>query len=60
MAKLRPALDDLAVDTFLVEEGATRWRGTVDSHAARTLVRDVCERTLLVSNATCCPCTPMI
>jgi hypothetical protein len=60
MAKLRLALDDLAVDTFLAGECATPWRGTVDAHAARTLVRDVCERTLLVSNPTCCPCTPMI
>ena len=59
MAKLRLALDDLAVETFLAGESATPWRGTVDAHAAPTL-KTVCERTLLASNPTCCPCTPMI
>lgn len=59
MPKLRLALDDLTVETFPTGDCATSWRGTVDGHAAPTL-KTVCDRTLLVSNPTCCPCTPMI
>lgn len=59
MAKLRLALDDLTVDTFPTGENAISWRGTVDAYAAPTL-KTVCDRTLLASNPTCCPCTPMI
>ena len=59
MAKLKLNLDDLTVDSFRPAEGATSWRGTVDAHAAPTLP-NVCDRTLLASNPTCCPCTPML
>lgn len=59
MVKLRLNVDDLAVDSFESCEGITPWRGTVAAHAAPTLP-DICDRTLLVSNPTCCPCTPML
>jgi hypothetical protein len=59
MTKLRLHLDDLAVETFQTGDDATSWRGTVEAHAAPTL-KTVCDQTLLGTNPTCCPCTPMM
>jgi hypothetical protein len=57
MKKLKLALEDLAVDSFstLAE---TTGRGTVDGREAIPTLRPVCGSTLLVSDPTCCPCTP--
>jgi hypothetical protein len=57
MRTLRLNPDELAVDTFhtAVHDGA--WRGTVGAHEAPT-VKTLCA-SLLASNPTCCPCTPM-
>lgn len=57
MNKLRLNLDDLAVDTFQTAGHDVAWRGTVDAHQAQTL-KTVCG-SLLASNPSCCPCTPM-
>lgn len=58
MTKLRLNLDDLAVETFCTAARDGAWRGTVDGHEAQT-IKTVCA-SLLASNPTCCPCTPMI
>ncbi|HEX6367867.1 MAG TPA: hypothetical protein VF006_02965 [Longimicrobium sp.] len=58
MTKLRLNLDDLAVDTFHTATSGGAWTGTVDAHEAQT-IKTVCA-SLLASNPTCCPCTPMI
>ena len=58
MTKLRLNLDDLSVDTFQTAPRDGTWKGTVDAHAAETL-KTLCA-SLLASNPTCCPCTPMI
>jgi hypothetical protein len=59
MKKLKLEIESLAVDTFATAD-ADRGRGTVDAHLVRPTLRTVCDETLLVSNPTCCPCTPMI
>lgn len=58
MRKLKLEIESLAVDTFETA-GANGGRGTVDAHVERPTLRTVCDQTLLVSNPTCCPCTPM-
>jgi hypothetical protein len=58
MKKLRLNLDHLAVDTFQTAPRDGAWKGTVDAHGAET-VKTLCA-SLLASNPTCCPCTPMI
>lgn len=58
MTKLRLNLDDLAVDTFHTAIRESAWNGTVDAHEAPT-IKTACA-SLLASNPTCCPCTPMI
>lgn len=57
MTKLKLNLDDLAVDSFQTAARDAAGRGTVDAHEAPT-VKTVCA-SLLASNPTCCPCTPM-
>jgi hypothetical protein len=57
MNKLRLNLDDLAVDTFQTATHDAAWKGTVNAHEAPT-VKPLCA-SLLASNPTCCPCTPM-
>jgi hypothetical protein len=57
MRKLRLKLDELAVDTFHTAVGDGAWTGTVRAHEAPTL-KNACA-SLLASNPTCCPCTPM-
>ncbi|HEX2210387.1 MAG TPA: hypothetical protein VHG93_22100 [Longimicrobium sp.] len=58
MRKLRLGLEDLTVDTFHTGGDGAPWRGTVDAHAAPT-IKTVCA-SLLASNPTCCPCTPIL
>jgi hypothetical protein len=58
MGKLRLNLDELTVDTFHTAARDGEWTGTVDGHEAPT-IKTVCA-SLLASNPTCCPCTPMI
>jgi hypothetical protein len=58
MTKLRLNLDDLAVDTFHTAALGGAWKGTVGGYEAPT-VKTLCA-SLLASNPTCCPCTPMI
>lgn len=58
MRKLKLNLDDLAVDTFRTAGHGAAWRGTVDGHEAAPTVKTVCA-SLLASNPSCCPCTPM-
>lgn len=59
MTKLRLNLDDLAVESFLTATGDAGARGTVDAHDANATLKTACA-SLLASNPTCCPCTPMI
>jgi len=59
MKKLKLRIESLKVDTFEIGRDGARGRGTVDGHAERPTLQTVCDRTLLVSNPTCCPCTPM-
>lgn len=58
MSKLRLNLDDLGVETFHTGARDGAWTGTVDAHEAQT-VKTLCA-SLLASNPTCCPCTPMV
>lgn len=58
MTKLRLNPEDLAVETFHTAHADAAVKGTVDAHEAPTL-KTVCA-SLLASNPTCCPCTPMI
>jgi hypothetical protein len=60
MKKLKLEIESLAVDTFETAQYAND-RGTVDAHlddGDKTL-KTLCA-SLLASNPTCCPCTPMI
>ncbi len=57
MKKLKLEIESLAVDTFATAQYAND-RGTVDAHDDKTL-KTLCA-SLLASNPTCCPCTPMI
>ena len=58
MKKLKLEIESLAVDTFDTGRDA-EWGGTVQGHAERPTVKTICDPTLLASNPTCCPCTPM-
>ncbi|HYR12080.1 MAG TPA: hypothetical protein VEQ60_30120 [Longimicrobium sp.] len=58
MTKLRLNLDDLSVETFHTATREQARRGTVAAHGEQT-VKTLCA-SLLASNPTCCPCTPMI
>ncbi|HEY0017845.1 MAG TPA: hypothetical protein VGC13_16140 [Longimicrobium sp.] len=58
MKKLKLNLDDLAVDTFRTATHGAAGQGTVDAHEAGQTLKTVCG-SLLASNPTCCPCTPM-
>lgn len=57
MKKLALDLDTLSVDSFATGDAADA-RGTVAAHGLRPTLNTICDRTLLVSNPTCCPCTP--
>ena len=59
MKKLKLQIESLAVDTFETGREGDGSRGTVAGHEVRPTLPNVCDRTLLVSNPTCCPCTPM-
>jgi hypothetical protein len=59
MTKLRLNLDELSVDTFQTSTRDAAWKGTVEAHDAQATLKTVCA-SLLASNPTCCPCTPMI
>jgi hypothetical protein len=58
MRKQRLNPDDLAVDTFRTAADDTARKGTVDAHEAGQTLKTVCG-SLLASNPTCCPCTPV-
>jgi hypothetical protein len=58
MSKLRLNLDDLTVDTFHTAGRDRTSKGTVDAYEADTF-KTLCI-SLLASNPTCCPCTPML
>lgn len=58
MKKLRLNPDELAVETFHTARRDGAWQGTVHAHEAQT-VKTICA-SLLASNPTCCPCTPMM
>jgi hypothetical protein len=58
MRKLKLNLDELAVDTFPTAADSAALQGTVDAHEADQTLKTVCG-SLLASNPTCCPCTPM-
>lgn len=59
MNKLRLNLDDLSVDTFQTSTRDTAWKGTVEAHDGAATLKTACA-SLLASNPTCCPCTPMV
>ncbi|HEU0014568.1 MAG TPA: hypothetical protein VFQ45_12835 [Longimicrobium sp.] len=62
MRKLRLDLDELAVETFAVDADEAREEGTVEAHELAPTLKTLCGTTcgtLLASNPTCCPCTPM-
>ncbi len=59
MKKLKLEIESLTVDTFVTAHGADPGRGTVDGQELRPTLKTVCDQTLLASNPTCCPCTPM-
>lgn len=58
MKKLTLDCETLAVESFPTTREMHEGAGTVHAHAwQRTLVA-LCDRTLLATNPTCCPCTP--
>lgn len=59
MTKLRLNLDDLTVDTFHTAMPGAAEKGTVEAHGDQATLKNICG-SLLASNPTCCPCTPMI
>jgi hypothetical protein len=60
MKKLKLEIESLAVDSFQTAQHAND-RGTVDAHLGHQdkTLKTICA-SLLASNPTCCPCTPMI
>lgn len=60
MRKLKLEIESLAVDTFQTAH-CVNDRGTVDAHlhGEDKTLKTLCA-SLLASNPTCCPCTPMI
>lgn len=60
MNKLKLQLDDLAVETFETGHDAGAGRGTVHGHGDIPTIKPVCGETVLASNPSCCPCTPMV
>lgn len=60
MKKLKLEIESLAVDTFETTQHVNG-RGTVDAHldGQDKTLKTLCA-SLLASNPTCCPCTPMI
>lgn len=58
MKKLKLEVEALTVDSFATADAAGAGAGTIHAREwQRTLVA-LCDRTLLASNPTCCPCTP--
>jgi hypothetical protein len=58
MKKLKLECEALAVESFPTTRETTEGAGTVHAREwQRTLVA-LCDRTLLATNPTCCPCTP--
>lgn len=61
MKKLKLQVESLAVETFETgRDAADAGRGTVQGHAGAPTLKTLCDPSLLASNPTCCPCTPMI
>ena len=58
MKKLKLEIESLAVDSFETAQHVND-RGTVDAHLDDKTLKTLCA-SLLASNPTCCPCTPMI
>jgi hypothetical protein len=60
MKKLKLDVEGLTVDSFATAADAVAQPGTVEAQEIRPTLRTVCgNETWLVSNPTCCPCTPM-
>lgn len=58
MKKLKLDCEALAVDSFPTLREAREDMGTVHAREWKPTLPGVCDRTLLASNPTCCPCTP--
>lgn len=59
MRKLKLDLDRLTVDSFATTPDGDADAGTVHGQEYRPTIKTVCDNTLLATNPTCCPCTPM-
>jgi hypothetical protein len=58
MKKLKLDCDSLAVESFPTTLDLCEGAGTVHARELQRTLVALCDRTLLATNPTCCPCTP--